>query len=126
MLSSYVDGNQMMDSKYMMYSKDIDHYFINRPHQMIRHGLIKKNAAENMDTTGIKNLLNGLFCIKHYNNGTWKTFQVNFGDDESMPSCTCYSWRTFAYPWKHILRYSKSFPHWAGTHYQVSTVTHHT
>ena len=86
-----MDGNQMMNSKYMMYSKDIDHHVINRPHQMNRYYLIKKRVAKNKDTTGIKNLGNGMFFIKYYNNVTWKTYQINFGDDESMPSCTCYS-----------------------------------
>ena len=48
-----------------------------------------------MDTTGIKNLGSCMFFIKYYNNATWKTYQVNFGDDEIM---SFYSWRTSAYP----------------------------
>ena len=96
----------------MMYSKDIDHYLSNRPHQMIRHCLAKKNEAENMDTTGIKNLGNGMFFIKHYNNAAWKTYQVNFGDDGSMPSCTCYCRRTSAYPCKNVFSIFKKFPAW--------------
>ena len=125
MLSSYVDGNQIMNSKYMMYSKDIDHYLINRPHQMIRHCLAKKNEAENMDTTGIRNLGNGMFFIKYYNNAAWKTYQVNF---ETMRVCRLAP----ATAEEHLhtlantfLRYLKSFPSGAGTHYQVSAVTHH-
>ena len=77
---------------------------------MIRHCLAKKNKAENMDTTGIKNLGNGMFFIKYYNNAAWKTSQVNFGDDESIPSCTCYSWRTSAYPCKHFFAIFTKFP----------------
>ena len=62
-----------MNSKYMIYSKDIDHHLINHPHQMIRHCLIKKSTAENLDATGIDNLGNDRFFIKYLNNEIWKT-----------------------------------------------------
>ena len=101
-----------MNSKYMMYSKDINHHLIKRPHPRIRHCLIRKSAAENMNTTGIKNLGNDMFFIKYYNNATQKTCQVNFGNDESMASCTCYSWRTYAYPCKHFFAIFKKFLAW--------------
>ena len=59
-----------------------------------------------MDTTGIKNLGSCMFFIKYYSNATWKTYQVNFGDDEIM---SFYSWRTSAYPCKHFFSIFKKF-----------------
>ena len=94
---------------------------------MIRHCLVKKNAEENVDATGITNLGNSRFFIKYFNNETWKTYQVNFGDDKIMLSCTWYSWRISAYPCNQFFEIFKKFPAWGWDSFdKVSTVINHT
>ena len=51
---SYSDNNQRMSSQYMRYADDIDDSLKNRPHQMVKHCMLKKSLGESLDSTGIK------------------------------------------------------------------------
>ena len=62
----------MMNSKYMRYSADIDRNFIDRPHQVIRHCMLKKSIGEKMDQTGIRMTDVGKFTIQHFKNNMKK------------------------------------------------------
>ena len=104
---------QMMNSKYMMYLKDIYHHLINQMLASDVQALFnQKECRGKLDATAIKNLGNDRFFVKYFNNETWNTYQVNFGDEESMPSCTCYSSRTSAYLCNQFFEIFKKFPAW--------------
>lgn len=82
--------------------------------------MVEKNAPENMDTTSIKNLGNGMFFRKYYI--TMQRGKHTRLILETMRVC-CPPPAT-AGEYLHTLantffRYSKSFPHGAETHYQV-------
>ena len=44
----------------------------------------------------------GEFTINSYQDGRSETHKVRYGDDESMPSCTCEDWLTTFYPCRHF------------------------
>ena len=71
----------MMCSKYLRYGEEIDEYLQNRPHPLIQHCLLKKNIGENLDLPGI--------CVTYYKDGQRKNYNVDFGSDETMSSCSC-------------------------------------
>ena len=102
----------MMNKKYMRYADEIEGYLENRPRAMVKHCLIKKSLGENLDTTGIKMIDMGRFIISYYDDGQRKEYYVEFGDDENMPSCTCPSWRSSAFPCKHFFAIFKAIPSW--------------
>ena len=37
-------------------------------------------------------------------------YVTKFGDDNCMPSCSCYNWRRTGYPFKHSFLIFKKFP----------------
>ena len=79
----------MMCSKYMRYGEEIDEYLQNRPHPLIRHCLLKKNLGENLDLTGICVTVTRKFSVIYYKDGHRKNYNVDFGSDETMSSCSC-------------------------------------
>ena len=39
-----------------------------------------------------------------------KVYDVNFGNDDVMPSCTCLDWRGSAFPCKHLFAIMQKYP----------------
>ena len=102
----------MMCSKYMRYGEEIDEYLQNRPHPLIRHCLLKKNLGENLDSTGIRVTATGKFSVIYYRDGQRRLYNVDFGNDETMPSCSCPDWKMSAYPCKHFFAIFKKYASW--------------
>ena len=102
----------MMCSKYMRYGEEIDEYLQNRPHPLIRHCLLKKNLGENLDLTGICVTGTGKLSIIYYKDGQWGLYNVDFGSDETMPSCSCPDWEMSAHPCKHFFAIFKKYASW--------------
>ena len=102
----------MMCSKYMRYGKEIDEYLQNRPHPLILHCLLKKNLGENLDLAGIRVTATGKFSIIYYKDGQRRLYNVDFGSDETMPSCSCPYWKMSAYPRKHFFAIFKKYASW--------------
>ena len=94
----------MMNSKYMRYSVDIDRDLINRPHHMIRHCLLQKGLGKKQDHAGKKFVGVGftIFTIEYFIENFLKHHSVDFGGDETMPKCSCFTWGKSAYQCKHF------------------------
>ena len=114
----------MMNSKYMRYANEIDKYLINRPRQVVNHCLLKKNLEENLDSTSIKMHGVGKFSIQYFSNGIQKFHSLDFGDDDNMPSCTCYSWKSSALS-AFFLLFFKNFQRGTGMPYHPYIEIHH-
>ena len=74
----------MTCSKYTRFADNVDEYFQNRPHPMIRHCLLKKGLGENTDNTGIRTISVRKVSICFYKNGEKQIYNLDFGD-ERMP-----------------------------------------
>ena len=37
---------------------------------------------------------------------------TNFGDEDNMQYCTCWDWKSYAYPFKHFFAIFRKFPAW--------------
>ena len=103
----YIEGNQMMNTKYMRYSPDVDRNFIDRPHQMIRHCMLQKSIEEKMDQTGIRMTDVGKFKIQCFKNYMNKIHYLVFGNDCKLSSCSCHTWKISAYLCKHFCSFSE-------------------
>ena len=99
----------------MRHSVDVDRYLINRPHQMIRHCLLQKGLGKKLDHTGIKLVGVGKFTIEYFQGNFLKRHSVDFGGDEEIPKCSCFTWRKSAYPCKHFFAIFQKFPAWNWT-----------
>ena len=102
----------MMCSKYMRYGEEIGEYLQNRPLPLIRHCLLKKNLWENLDLTGIRVTATGMSSVIYYKDGQRRHYNVDFGSDETMPSCSCPDWKMSAYPCKHFFAIFKKYASW--------------
>ena len=102
----------MICSKYMRYADNVGEYLQNRPHPMIRQCLLKKGLGENMDNTGIRITSLGKFSVCYYKKGEKQIYNLDFGDDERMPYCSCPDWKMSAYPCKHFFAVFKKFQAW--------------
>ena len=102
----------MMCSKYMGYGEKIDEYLHNRPHPLIRHCSLKKNLREILDLTGIRVTATGKFSVIYYRDGRRRLYNVDFGSDEKMPSCSCPDWKMSAYPCKDFFAIFKKYASW--------------
>ena len=94
-----------MSSKYMRYSDDIDDWMIDRPQPILKHCLVKKSLAGNLEVTGITVEGSGKFSLRYCKD-------IDFGDKNKMPSCTCMDWKRSCYPCKYFFIVFKKYPCW--------------
>ena len=71
-----------------------------------------KNLGENLDLTGIRVTATGKFSVVYYKDGQRRHYNVDFGSDETMPSCSCPDWKMSAYPCKHFFAIFKKYASW--------------
>ena len=74
--------------------------------------LTEKNLGENLDLTGIRATTTGKFSVVYYKDGQRRHYNVDFGSDETMPSCSCPDWKMSAYPCKHFFAIFKKYASW--------------
>ena len=110
MYFSYSENNMLMSSKYIRYAEQIDDWLKDRPRPMVKHCLLKKSIAEQMDLTGIRVIGAGRFSIRYHKENIERNYITDFGSENEMPSCTCFDWKRSCYPCKHFFAIFKKFP----------------
>ena len=103
-----------MCSTYMRYGEEIDEYLQNRPHPLIRHCLLKKKSWRKFGFNWDSCNRYRKFSVIYYKYGQKRHYNVDFGRDETMPSCCCPDWKMSAYPCKYL----KNMLHGTGICYQ--------
>ena len=53
-----------------------------------------------------------MFSVVYYKDGQRRHYNVDFGSDETMPSCSCPDWKMSAYLWKHFFAIFKKYASW--------------
>ena len=101
-----------MDSQYRRYSPYVPKYLIDRPRHLVKHCLKKISAANAADLSGITIIDHGVFSVLSFQNGQKEKYVLKFGDENTMPECTCYDWKSSCYPCKHFFAVFRKFPAW--------------
>ena len=70
----------------------------------------KISLAENVDRDGITMTAHGEFLVPSELYGQHRRYEVSFGDDHSMPFCTCNEWQRSPYLCKHFFAIFRRFP----------------
>ena len=65
-----------------------------------------------MDLTGIRVTDTRNFSVVYYKDGKRSYYNVDFGSDETMPSCCCPGWKMSAYLCKHFFAIFKKYASW--------------
>ena len=111
-LFSYYELNIKSSQNYRRYNDKVPEYLHNRPKDMVSHSIEKITLAENIDATGIIMTGDGKFLVPSEMSSQEKRYEVWFGDDKKMPSCTCSNWHRSPYLCKHFFAVFKKFPIW--------------
>ena len=54
----------------------------------------------------------GLFSTLSHKYGYNERYMKNFGDEDNVPSCTCWDWKPSTYPCKYFFAIFQKFPAW--------------
>lgn len=100
-----------MSSNFKRYNKTIPKFLWDRPKRFIVHCQNKLRDAESYDNTAITICGVGKFYVRSFSNPD-KNYEVFFGDDDHMPSCSCENWQRTAYPCKHFFAIFKRYREW--------------
>eukprot|EP00794_Sanderia_malayensis_P004341 gene4341-4918_t len=110
----YCDANIKMSSSYRRYAENIPRYLINRPSTLVKSCLEKIDLANKIPASHVRMIGMGSFVVASNSRCSLpEEYNVSFGDEETMPSCTCYDWRHSAYPCKHFFAVFQKFPVWS-------------
>lgn len=108
----YLDQNKKMDSRYRRYASSIPKYLVDRPRHFVSHCVETLSVVRSADSIGALFLADGLFSVESFSVGNGQSYQVDFGDEHRMPSCSCVSWKKTAYICKHFFAVFTKFPAW--------------
>ena len=108
---SYVVAIMKMSSYFKRYANEVPPYLWDRPKAFIVHCLENLDKATREDKTGIALISQGVFSIRSFTDVA-KTYRHLFGDDDTMPSCTCGSWKSTAFLCKQSFAVFLKFNDW--------------
>ena len=73
----------------------------------------KKNLGENLDIIGIIVTTTRKFAVINRRDAQNRLYNVDyFGNDKTMPSCSCPDWKMLAYSCKHFFAIFKKYASW--------------
>ena len=77
------------------------------------HSMQKIDLAKNVNVENLIMLEQGRFQVPSEMDSINKKYEVSFGNENVMPSCTCYDWQNSPYLCKHFFAIFKKFPAWS-------------
>ena len=98
-----------MNSKYRKYDRNVPKYLVNRPAHFVKHCLLKITIGKNADMSGIVMKSNGEFIVHSFKDNR-EHYNVKFGTDDEMPSCSCSDWNHSMHLCKHFFAIFNKFP----------------
>ena len=98
-----------MDGRYSKYNCEIPAYLANRPHHFVKHCMMKIQQANQSDLSGIVIKGQGEFVVHSFTH-KWQHYKVSFGDEETMPKCSCPDFNRSKYICKHFFAIFKKYP----------------
>ena len=96
-----------MNSKYRKYDQNVPKYLVNRPAHFVKRCLIIVNIGKNADMTS-----NGEFIVHSFKDNR-EHYNVKFGTDDEMPSCSCSDWNYSMHLCKHFFAIFKYPDTWS-------------
>ena len=80
---------------------------------MVKHNLEQISRADGIDIANVIMTDRGRFIVPSESMGLEERYDVFFGDETSLPSCTCFAWYNTPYLCKHFFAIFKKFPAWS-------------
>ena len=98
---SYIENNIRSCNFYRSYDSNIPNWLHDRPKNYVQHCIKKIQAATNLTKEGITRINENQFKVRNEYGDCY--YDVNFGNESSLPSCSCHSWISSFMPCKHML-----------------------
>ena len=111
LLSRYIESNIRYTSAYRRYNESLPKWLHNRPRQFVTHCQKRLSFADTMQRSSITNVGHGEFMVESQSSNV-ESYKVQFGDVNTMPSCSCFDWKKHHWPCKHFLAIYNHFPEW--------------
>lgn len=110
-LSRYVESNICSASAYRQYNVALPKWLQNRPREFVMHcqhclSEASKTGKEDVTMEGDSH-----FTIESQTNNSC-FYSLQFGQGNTMPSCSCPDWQKHHWPCKHFLAVFGHFPEW--------------
>ena len=94
--------NFKMDSRYQRYAQHIPKYLVDRPRELLTHCLKKIQHCQFRRFGGDCDDCPWIVFNLSHKCGYKERYTRNLGDENNMLYCTCWNWKSSAYPWKHF------------------------
>lgn len=98
---SYIEKNIRSSDLYRSYSNGLPKWLHNKPKPYVQHCIKKIEAASNISQDAITQKGVSRFDVRSEHGDS--IYNIDFGNDTDLPSCSCYSWRKTFLPCKHML-----------------------
>ncbi|XP_051503118.1 uncharacterized protein si:dkey-31c13.1 isoform X1 [Myxocyprinus asiaticus] len=106
----YVELNVKCSSGYRKYSANVPCYLRDRPRMIAQHIMARHQESLLFNISDITSADKAVFNVKSQT--SQEEYQVNFGSDEQMPSCTCLDWQENLLPCQHFCAVLNLVPGW--------------
>ena len=99
---SYIEQNLRSSTCYRLYDKAIPDWLHNRPKKYVAHCIAKIEASSYIANDKITKERENKYAVPSETEED-RMDLVYFGDDNTLPSCTCFEWKRHSIPCKHIM-----------------------
>lgn len=86
---------------YREYNMEIPSFLRNRPRDFVNHVCKRLTLASEIPRSNVKQVNSSLFTVLSVDSD--RLYNVSLGSNDCMPNCTCYDWRNYHWPCKHML-----------------------
>ena len=104
--------NTFFSSQYRSCNKSIPPYHHSRPRRFVINCLEKRGIALSSDLTGITCRGKGSFSASSFSNNVRESYEVHFGSENKMPTCSCLDWINSGYLCNYFFAIFEKYPSW--------------
>jgi len=92
--------NRQYCEAYRTYALDLPAFLRNRPRDFVVHMMHKLDNAADITSDNITTIDNRTLQVRSAD--SLRSYEVFFGNDQSMPHCQCFDWKKTHWPCKHF------------------------
>ena len=115
--------NTFFSSQYRSCNKSTPPYHHNRPRRFVINCLEKRGIALSSDLTGITCRGKGSFSVSSFSNSVRESYEVHFGSENEIPTCSCLDWINSSYLCNYFFAIFEKYPSWPLNKYR--SINHH-
>eukprot|EP00794_Sanderia_malayensis_P002202 gene2202-2507_t len=110
----YCEANMKQSSSYRLHAQSVPEMIRSCPKDFIKHWLEKKDLSDSIPSSHVVMTGYGKFTVQSLSRNTLcQDYEVFFGNEKMLPSCSCYDWKKSPFLCKHFFAIFRVFPVWS-------------